>query len=161
VLNKFEEMGASFQKGENYITISGSSASDTNPLRAAVIRTGLYPNLATDLQPPFGVLATQCRGTSVIHDWIYEGRFGYLNELAKMGANVRKLDSHQAEISGPTKLSGTELVSMDIRAGMTMVIAALVADGESVVKEIHHIDRGYERLDERLRSLGAKIERVE
>ena len=156
VYNKLWEMGVNFEKQGNNLIINRP----TGDYRGATVRTGLYPNLATDLQPPFGVLATQARGKTIIHDWVFEGRLGYLPELKKMGANVKLIDSHRAEIIGPTKLRGGTIRGLDIRSGMTFLIAALVAKGKSVIDEIHHIDRGYERIDERLRALGAGIERV-
>lgn len=157
VYNKLAEMGVNFEKtGSNlYIRPSGGAYS------AASIRTGYYPNLATDLQPPFGVLATQAKGCSSIHDWIWEGRLGYLYELKKMGANVTIMNPHQAQVFGPTDLRGSVIDSLDIRSGMTLVIASLAAIGRSEIKNIHHIDRGYEHIDERLRALGADIRRVE
>ena len=157
VYNKLSEMGVSFDKSTKTLIINRPK----KVYNAAVIRTGLYPNLATDLQPPFGVLATQCRGTSIIHDWIFEGRLGYLKELKKMGARVRQIDSHKAEINGPTRLRSNSIQSLDIRSGMTLVIAALAARGRSIIKDIHHIDRGYEKLDEKLKKIGAEIERIE
>ncbi len=157
VYNKLSEMGAVFDRKGNDLILHGRQSH----LRSATVRTGLYPNLATDLQPPFGVLATQCEGTSIIHDWIFEGRLGYLKELSKMGARVEILDDHKARVTGPTPLAGSRIQSLDIRSGMTLVIAALVADGETVIDGIQHIDRGYQHIDARLRSLGADIERVE
>ena len=157
VYNKFEEIGVNFDKVGNNLIIRQPKENYRN----AVIRTGLYPNLATDLQPPFGVLATQCEGKSIIHDWIFEGRLGYLAELAKMGAKVKVLNPHQAEIVGPTKLLGDTINSLDIRSGMTLVIAALVAQGKSEIKDIHHIDRGYEHLEKRLSGIGANIKRID
>lgn len=157
VYHKFGEMGVEFEKSPKSLRVLVPS----RPYRAAVVRTGLYPNLATDLQPLFGLLATQCQGTSRIHDWIWEGRLGYLAQLSKMGADVKLIDTHQAEITGPTGLSGGVIKSMDIRSGITLLIAAIVADGRSEIFDIHHIDRGYERIDERLRALGVEIERIE
>lgn len=157
VYNKFLEMGVPFDKKRRNLIIKRSTGS----LRPAIIRTGVYPNLPTDLQPPFGVLATQAKGTSYIHDWIWEGRLGYLEQLARMGAKIKAVDAHHAQITGPTPLLGSNIESLDIRSGMTLVIAALVAKGKSEINDIHHIDRGYERLDERLRGIGADIQRVE
>ena len=131
------------------------------PYISSRIQCGLYPKLGSDHLPAFAVLATQAAGTSLIHEWMYEGRLGYIEELQKMGADASILDQHRAIIVGPTPLRGTEIASVDIRAGMAVVIAALVAEGETLVSGVRHIDRGYENLDERLRSLGAVIERVE
>ena len=156
VYNKLSEMGVRYEKSARSLII----LRPLKPYRRAVIRTGLYPNLATDLQPPFGVLASIAFGTSVIHDWIFEGRLGYLAELSKMGAKVRVLNPHQAEITGPAKLSGGRISSLDIRSGITLLIAALAARGKSVISQIHHIDRGYERIEDRLTALGADIKRI-
>ncbi|MFY9462675.1 MAG: UDP-N-acetylglucosamine 1-carboxyvinyltransferase [Candidatus Sungiibacteriota bacterium] len=125
------------------------------------IQSGLYPKLGSDHLPPFAVLATQARGVSLIHDWMYENRLRYIPELQKMGATCEILDPHRALITGPATLAGCAITSVDIRSGMTLVIAALVAEGESSLGQIEHIDRGYEKIDERLRSLGADIKRVD
>ena len=128
---------------------------------ATNIVTGVYPQLLTDEQPLFGVLATLAVGETSIHDWIYEGRQGYLLALKKMGANVILEDKNHARISGPTKLNGAEIMTPDLRAGASILIAALVARGQSIIYNAEIIDRGYERLDERLRTLGANILRAD
>ncbi len=125
--------------------------------RAHRIQSGLYPKLVTDHIPPFAVLATQAEGASLIHDWLYEARQSYIGELYKMGANTIIMDPHRALIIGPTPLHGTEVVTYDIRAGMALIIAALVAEGQTIILGIDHIDRGYENIDGRLRELGADI----
>lgn len=117
-----------------------------------------YPGFPTDLQAPFGVLATQCSGTSLIQDPLYEGRLGYVNELVKMGANAVICDPHRVLITGPTPLYGQEIKSFDLRAGATLIIAGLVAEGETIINEAEVVYRGYEAIDEKLRKLGAKIE---
>lgn len=125
------------------------------------IQAGLYPKLGSDHLPPFAVLATQSEGESLIHDWLYEDRFRYIAELQKMGAECKILDPHRALISGPTHLYGADITSFDIRSGMTLVIAALAAEGKSTISNIQHLDRGYESIAERLAGIGAAIERVE
>ncbi|MDB4940016.1 MAG: UDP-N-acetylglucosamine 1-carboxyvinyltransferase, UDP-N-acetylglucosamine 1-carboxyvinyltransferase [Candidatus Doudnabacteria bacterium] len=129
--------------------------------KAATIKTSIYPGLLTDYVPPFAVLATQAEGTSLIHEWMYEGRLGYIHELSKMGAKVKLLDPHRAEIIGSTQLHGTNVSSLDVRSGMVCVIAALVAEGKSVLHDVEHIERGYEGIVEKLKSLGADITRYE
>jgi len=119
-----------------------------------------YPGFMTDLLPPFAVLMTQAQGTSLIHEWMYEDRLKYVNELIKMGANATICDPHRVIIVGPTPLQGQEMEMSDLRAGATLVIAALVAQGKSTISNIYQIDRGYERIDERLRSIGADIRRA-
>jgi UDP-N-acetylglucosamine 1-carboxyvinyltransferase len=129
-------------------------------LRSFKLQTLPYPGFPTDLQSPFGVLATQCIGTSLIQDPMFEGRLSYVNELVKMGANAVICDPHRVLISGPTPLYGQEIRGLDLRAGATLVIAGLIASGETILHGAEIIDRGYERLDERLRAVGADIERA-
>ena len=157
VLLQLRNMGIEYQTADETLKI----IKPKKPYSSSRIQCGLYPKLGSDHLPAFAVLATQAAGTSLIHEWMYEGRLGYIEELQKMGADASILDQHRAIIVGPTPLRGTEIASVDIRAGMAVVIAALVAEGETLVSGVRHIDRGYENLDERLRSLGAVIERVE
>lgn len=126
-------------------------------LRAFKLQAMVYPGFPTDLQAPFGLLATQAHGTSLIQDPLFEGRMGYVNELIKMGANAVVADPHRVIITGPTPLRGTEIRSLDLRAGVTMVLAGLVAEGETIIHDAEMVYRGYEALDERLRLLGAHI----
>jgi UDP-N-acetylglucosamine 1-carboxyvinyltransferase len=106
-------------------------------------------------------LLTQCEGESRIHETLFEGRLGYLAELEKMGAKTEISNPHQAIVRGATPLRGAHIFSSDIRAGAAMVLAALVANGETRISDINYIDRGYEELDAKLRSLGASIERIQ
>ncbi len=155
-LEKFKEFGVSFEvEGRNDIVVLGGKGR----LRSAKIQTLPYPGFPTDLQAQFGVLATQCDGESRIFDTLYEGRLKYINELLKMGARAEILDPHRALIYGPAELHGAVIQSLDLRAGATLVIAALVAKGESSLGGVEQIDRGYEHIEERLRLLGADIER--
>lgn len=120
-----------------------------------------YPGFPTDLQAPFGVLATQCAGASLIQDPMFEGRMSYVNELVKMGANAIIADPHRVIINGPTPLFGREIKSLDLRAGATLIIAGLIAEGETIINEAEVVDRGYEDIKGRLQALGARIERIE
>ncbi|MBT4849877.1 UDP-N-acetylglucosamine 1-carboxyvinyltransferase [Candidatus Parcubacteria bacterium] len=120
-----------------------------------------HPGFAPDLIQPFTVLMSQAMGTSLIHDWMYDGRLKYVSELKKMGANIVVSDPHRIIVIGPAPLFGKEITSFDLRAGATLIIAALAATGTSVVSNIYQVDRGYEALDIRLSKLGAKIERVD
>lgn len=129
------------------------------PLRAASLQTLPYPGFPTDLQAPFGLLATQAAGVTLIHDPLYEGRLRYLAELAKMGAHTFIADPHRAIVSGPTPLLGRDIQTFDIRAGATLIIAGLVAKGRTILRNAYQVDRGYERLDERLRALGGVVKR--
>ena len=156
VLEKLREMGVVFEiKGADLI-VNGSAST----LKAAKVRTDIYPSIPTDLQALFGVLATQAHGTSLIFDTLYEGRLKYIDELTKMGADATILDPHRVLITGPTALHGTAVESLDLRAGATLVIAALIAKGVSVLGGAEQIDRGYEKIDLRLRELGADIRRI-
>ena len=152
---KLEEVGAKFELSENEAHVLPHGR-----LHAVEkLQTSVYPGFATDLQAPFAVLLTQCEGTSQVHETLFEGRLNYLPELERLGATTQLLNPHQATITGPTPLKAAPIVSWDIRAGAAMVLAALTAEGETVISDINYIDRGYERIDEKLRSLGAKIER--
>lgn len=125
------------------------------------VQTLPYPGIPTDLQSMFGILATQANGTTIIQDPMYEGRLKYVDELIKMGANAIIADPHRALIVGPTPLYGQEITSFDLRAGMCLIIAALLAKGESRINNIYQVDRGYEKIDERLKKLNADIVRVD
>jgi UDP-N-acetylglucosamine 1-carboxyvinyltransferase len=124
------------------------------------IQANIYPGFPTDLQALFGLLSTQCHGTTLIQDPLFEGRMGYVNELLKMGANAVIADPHRVVITGPTPLRGTEIRSLDLRAGATMVLAGLIAEGETIIHDAEMVYRGYEDLDGRLRALGADIEQI-
>lgn len=145
--------------GVNYTVIDKKAIhiKPGGPYRATSIRTQPYPNFPSDLQAPMAVLLTLCQGTSEIFETLYEGRLHYLYELQRMGATVAIRDAHTGMITGPTPLFGTDLVSYDIRAGATILLAGMVAQGKTVIDRIEHIDRGYERFDERLCVLGAQI----
>ena len=123
------------------------------------VKTLPYPGVPTDMQPQIGVTLALCKGTSTITESIFENRFKYLSELARMGANV-KVEGNAATIEGVDKFSGTRVSAPDLRAGAALVIAGMAADGITIVDDIVYIQRGYERFEEKLRSLGAVIERV-
>lgn len=130
-------------------------------LRAAKkIQTGIWPAFPTDLASIFIVLATQASGMTLVHDWMYEGRMFFVDRLVQMGAKIVLADPHRAVVSGPSELRGREFPTPDIRAGIALVMAGLIARGRSEIEHAEVIDRGYERIDERLRSLGANITRV-
>ncbi|MDD5055061.1 MAG: UDP-N-acetylglucosamine 1-carboxyvinyltransferase [Candidatus Peribacteraceae bacterium] len=129
--------------------------------KATRIQTNIFPGFPTDLQAPFGVLLTQAEGVSRIFEVLFEGRMAYLYELEKMGAHIEILNSHQALVIGPSVLRGRQVPSNDIRAGVAMVIAGLAAQGETVVTDVRYIERGYDRLEEKLKTLGADIIREE
>jgi UDP-N-acetylglucosamine 1-carboxyvinyltransferase len=155
ILHNLKQAGISFEVGRKSLTVGSQSS-----LRHFRLQTLPYPGFPTDLQAPFGVLATQCTGTSLIQDPMFEGRLGYINELIKMGANAVICDPHRVLITGPTPLYGQEIRSLDLRAGATMIIAGLAAQGETVIHGAEIVDRGYEDLEGRLSALGADISRL-
>ena len=124
------------------------------------VQDGPWPAFPADLTSIAIALATQCSGSVLVHEWMFENRMIFTDKLVAMGADITLCDPHRAIISGPSRLRGERLSSPDIRAGMAMLIAALCAEGRSEIQNIREIDRGYERIDERLRDLGAQIERV-
>lgn len=164
VIDEHDALLTLFQDiGVNYDTPSLTSIhihTPTEPYRATHVRTQPYPNFPSDLQAPMAVLLTQAEGTSEIFETLYEGRLHYLYELQRMGATIGIRDAHTGLITGPTPLFGTDLVSFDIRAGATILLAGMIAQGVTVIDRIEHIDRGYERIDERLRAIGAQLERT-
>lgn len=156
LLSKFDRSGVRYEiANENKIKMLPTHT--FNPFK---IRTEIYPGFPTDLQAPMAVLATQANGSSEIYETIFEGRLGYISELSKMGASAVIRDAHQATITGPTELFGTRITSFDLRAGATLIIAALIAQGESRIDQIELIDRGYENIEQKFRTLGVNIKRV-
>lgn len=150
---KLEDIGVDLTVSEDKVTVKPAK------LKPFKIQSLPQPGIATDLQAPFAVLATQAQGASLIHDPMYEARFKHCDELKKMGAQVTVCDPHRVIIEGPNSLRGQEIKSLDIRSGATLVLAGLIAEGETVIGDAEIIDRGYENLEGRLRNLGAKIER--
>lgn len=128
-------------------------------LKCTHVKTLPYPGFPTDMQPQIGVTLALCEGTSIITESIFENRFKYLDELARMGANV-KIEGNSATIEGVEKFSGARVSAPDLRAGVALCIAGLAAEGITIVDDIVYIQRGYERFEEKLRSLGAVIEKV-
>lgn len=128
-------------------------------LRAVDISTEEYPGFPTDMQAQHMALATQAEGASVVQENIFENRFMHVQELARMGAQI-KVDGRTATVQGPAKLSAACVMCSDLRASASLVLAALVADGQSMLDRVYHIDRGYERIEEKLRGVGARIARV-
>ncbi len=158
-MKKLKDCGAHFEitqdkKGRGSVRMLPSK------LRVDKIQSFIYPGIHSDLQSPFGVLATQTRGTTLLHDPLYEGRLKYLEELVKMGAEIYFSDPHRAFINGPRKLYGANLGTFDLRGGAAMIIAALIAEGKSTINNAYQVDRGYEKIEERLKNIGADITRV-
>lgn len=162
VFLKLREMGVNFEIRRKSGGSVGSDSLLVKPAgvyRATRVQTMPYPGIPTDLQSPLAVLCTQAVGTSLIHDTLYEGRLKYIDELNKMGANAIICDPHRAIITGPTIFYGTKINSYDLRAGASLIIAALVAKGESIIADAYQVDRGYEKIEEKLQKIGADIKR--
>ncbi len=150
-----KETGAQIEIGKNEILVRKAKA-----LKSVDIVTREYPGFPTDLQAPFTVLMTQARGQSMIFETIFDGRLNYIEDLNRMGAKIIMCDPHRILVSGPTPLRGREIETPDLRAGLAFVIAGLVAKGVTIINNVYQIDRGYEKIDERLINIGAKIKRT-
>ncbi len=161
--------------GEAVARSDGIEFFGKRPYRPTIIETGPHPGFMTDWQQPFCILLTQAMGESIIHETVYEDRFAYTKDLKRMGADIEVSDeclgagscrfhgatfNHSARVRGQSLLRGAAITMTDLRAGMAHMIAALSAQGESLISGIDHVDRGYEKIDERLRSLGADIRRI-
>lgn len=154
-LAKLEEIGVKIEKEENQITVWHSPN-----LIATKVQALPHPGFPTDLLPIVIPLLIKANGKSLIHDPLYENRLTYLHELRKMGADIEIVDPHRAFIFGPKNLTGSVVDSSDIRAGACLIIAGLVANGTTTIDNIFQIDRGYEKIEERLQKLGADIKRI-
>jgi UDP-N-acetylglucosamine 1-carboxyvinyltransferase len=132
----------------------------TGSLRSVDMTTEEYPGFATDLQAQYMALMTQAEGIAIVVETIFENRFMHAQEMARMGANIR-VDGKQAMVAGPRALSGAGVIASDLRASASLVLAALVAKGETAIDRVYHIDRGYEKIEQKLAAVGARIERVE
>lgn len=152
VFQKLGKIGIDLEVGDDWVKVQSNGTPNAFKLQSMP-----YPGFPTDLMAPFGVLATQSRGTSLIHEPLYEGRFGFVGELTKMGANATVCDPHRVLITGPTPLYGQEIRSLDLRAGATLMLAGLIAEGETILHDAEIIERGYENIDGRFRELGADI----
>ncbi|MFA6423655.1 MAG: UDP-N-acetylglucosamine 1-carboxyvinyltransferase [Patescibacteria group bacterium] len=156
IIFKLKQMGAEIEIKDQDIIFSYKDG-----LKATKIQVDTWPRLPSDIQPPFTVLATQVEGTSLIHDWLYDRRFGYIDDISRMGANITLCDPHRILVTGPTKLYPAKLPTIDLRAGAAVLIAAFIAKGTSEIEHAELIDRGYEKLDKRLDEIGARIRRVD
>jgi len=154
-LEKMREIGVNFEIVDNEILVKPSK--EFKPTKIQVLP---YPGFPTDLQPQTSVLLTQAEGKSLIHDPLYENRFQHLHELRKMGADIEITDPHRALIFGKKTLIGNKISASDIRSGAALVLAGLCAKGETLIGEISQIERGYEKIEEKLQKLGAKIEKA-
>jgi UDP-N-acetylglucosamine 1-carboxyvinyltransferase len=152
-------MGVQIGCGTDTIEVEGLPAGGAG-YRPVDIETAPYPGFPTDLQSPTSVLLTRCAGTSRVHETIYEDRLEWLAELRRMGAAVEIVDSRHAEITGPTRLRGAEVEIGDLRAGASLILGALAAEGTSMIRGGHHVRRGYENIERKFKDLGASIERL-
>ncbi len=154
LLQKLLEVGVKIAHNGDSIRVVGSDA-----LKASDIATEEYPGFPTDMQAQYMALATQADGTSIITENIFENRFMHAQELVRMGANIR-IEGNRAIVQGKSPLSAAAVLASDLRASASLVIAALVAEGESIIDRVYHIDRGYEHIEEKLRGVGAQIRRI-
>jgi UDP-N-acetylglucosamine 1-carboxyvinyltransferase len=154
LLTKLEECGVKMKVHGDCVRVMGDA-----PLKAADVNTEEHPGFPTDMQAQFMALATQAEGTSVVTENIFENRFMHAQELVRMGANI-KIEGRRAVVRGKTPLSAAAVLASDLRASASLVIAALIADGETVIDRVYHIDRGYERIEEKLRGVGAQMRRI-
>jgi UDP-N-acetylglucosamine 1-carboxyvinyltransferase len=155
LIGKLKECGAEiYCEGENAIRVRAAKN-----LIAADVTTAEYPGFPTDMQAQFMALATQAHGVSHVRETIFENRYIHASEMTRMGANIA-LDSHGAMVTGPTPLSGAPVTASDLRASAGLVLAALVASNTTTIDRVYHIDRGYERIEQKLSAIGARIERI-
>jgi len=157
-LETMGRIGVGVSCGKDTIEVDGS-ALHNGGYRASDIETAPYPGLATDLQPPTAVLLSQANGASQVHEAIFEDRLEWLSEIRKMGAAVEVLDPHHATITGPSALVGTEVEIGDLRAGASLILAALAAEGTTTIHGAHHVHRGYENIERKFLDLGASMTR--
>lgn len=153
LVNKLRGTGADITEGEGELRVRG-----TPLIRSISFQALPYPGLATDLHAPMAALLTQATGVSIIHERVFDNRMLYVSELRKMGAEIVSTGS-SAIVSGPTPLHGTRVRALDVRAGAAVLLAALVAQGTTIIDDVYHLDRGYERLTEKLHGLGVEVER--
>ncbi len=157
VMNYLSYMGVEFKATDHSVTVMPSKL----VAKRRKFQTRPWPGFPTDLMSPFIVLATQTQGTVLCHDWMYEWRMFFVDDLISMGANIFIADPHRVIVSGPTHLMSDRLFCKDIRAGISVILAALVAEGKSEIENVEVVNRGYEKIDERLRELGAEIEKYD
>jgi len=156
LLGKLQECGVKLEVGADHIRVRSEGA---NSLKASDMSTEEYPGFPTDMQAQYMALATQCEGTTNVTENIFENRFMHVGELNRMGANI-SVQGRTATVRGGTKLQSAAVMCSDLRASAALVLAALVADGESILDRVYHMDRGYERMEEKLRGVGAQIRRM-
>jgi len=154
IINKLHEVGVKTKSNGDSVRVMGD-----HPFTASDMTTEEYPGFPTDCQAQFMALATQSEGASIITENIFENRFMHAQELVRMGANI-KIEGRRAVVRGKTPLSAAAVLASDLRASASLVLAALVADGETIIDRVYHLDRGYEHIEEKLRGVGAQIKRI-
>jgi UDP-N-acetylglucosamine 1-carboxyvinyltransferase len=154
VLDKLREAGAEVATGEDWI-----EARRTGPLAAVSLRTAPYPGFPTDMQAQFMALNSVARGTAIVTETIFENRFMHVQELRRLGARI-EVEGNTAVVTGVERLEGATVMATDLRASASLVIAGLIAHGETAVERVYHLDRGYEAIEEKLSRLGARIRRA-
>jgi len=155
IIEKLRYSGAKIEQLNNHsLRVIGSE-----DIKSQDVTTSPYPGFPTDMQAQFTILMTQASGTSIITETIFDRRFAHINELLRLGANI-EVSGDKATVRGKTPLSGAETLASDLRASASLVLAGLIASGETIVNEVEHLDRGYEKLEGKLKSLGAHIERI-
>src|ERR1700733_8728873 len=154
ILAKLRDAGVKTKSNADSVRVMGD-----NPFTASDLTTEEYPGFPTDMQAQFMALATQAEGMSVITENIFENRFMHAQELVRMGANI-KIEGRKAAVQGKSPLSAAAVLASDLRASASLVLAALVADGETIIDRVYHLDRGYENIEEKLRGVGAEIKRI-
>jgi UDP-N-acetylglucosamine 1-carboxyvinyltransferase len=151
------EAGVDIETGPDFIKVKPGK---TGACSAIMVRTHEYPGFPTDLQAPFTVFMTQACGEGTVFETIFEGRLNYTADLVKMGADIKMWDTHHVTVKGPTPLQGKDMEGPDIRAGIAFIIAAIVAEGQSIIRNAYFVDRGYEQIEKRLKKIGVNIKRV-
>ncbi len=149
--------GVKIETTKNKVVVYGGK---NEIYKSADIKTHEYPGFPTDLQAPMTVFLTQTNGEALVFETIFEGRLNFVNDLNRMGADIKLWDQHRATVKGPTALRGREVESPDIRAGLAFVIAAIIANGQSIIHNVYYVDRGYEAVEKRLSKIGVDIKRI-
>lgn len=155
LISLLEKSGVNLEIGDDFVIVKKGGV-----YTGVDVRTHEYPGFATDLQAPMTVFLTQVEGESLVFETMFEGRLHYSEDLIKMGADITMFDPHRILVKGSRKLSGKTLEGPDLRAGLAFILTGIIADGESTINNIHYVDRGHDRIEERLRGIGVSIERI-
>jgi len=155
IISKLEETGIRFKKKSNYIEVMKK-----DKLKPVDVETQPFPGFPTDMQAQFMVMLTQAEGRSIVKDTIFPGRFHHMDELLRLGADIKKLGNGEVSIRGKTPLSGAEVTATDLRASASLVIAGLIASGTTIINDIFHLERGYENFVDKIKNIGGNIEKI-